>query len=107
MDVKKDNSLAWGITLLIFGIIFLFKQLDFIHDETLSRIIFDFKNYPLIIGCVFLLFHTNRNVGFAFIVLGIILRLSDIIHITRNFSDYIWPMLLIVAGGVLIARRKK
>lgn len=102
---KNDNRLAWGVTLLVFGILFLIRQLHILPAE-LSNIAFDFKNYPLIIGLIFLLCHSNKNIGFVLIIVGILFRLSDIIHWTRDISDFIWPILLITAGAVLVFRKK-
>ena len=101
MSSKKDNRLAWGVTLLVFGSLFLIRQLQIIPSD-LSHIIFDIKNYPLIIGVIFLLFHSNKNIGIVLIVVGLLFRLSDIIQMTRHISDYIWPVLLILAGAVLL-----
>lgn len=100
MATQKDNRLAWGITLLVFGIIFLLKQLNFM-PEPLSTLIFDYKNYPLIMGLIFLLTHKNKSIGLVLIIVGVLFRLSDIIRWTQNISDYIWPVLLILAGVIL------
>lgn len=105
MAAKKDNYLAWGISLLVFGIIFLIRQLQILPPE-LAGYIFDFKNYPLIMGIIFLLSHPNKNIGTVLIVVGLLFRISDIIQFTRHISDYIWPVLLIVAGAIIIIRRK-
>ena len=106
MNLQKDNRLAWGISLLVFGFIFLFRQLEFL-PPSVSDIIFDFKNYPLIIGLIFLLTHKNKNTGLILIVVGVLFRLADIIRWTQHLSDFIWPLLLIVAGLVLIFGNKK
>ena len=105
MAAKKDNYLAWGITLLVFGLLFLIRQLQILPPD-IAGFIFDFKNYPLIMGVIFLLSHSNKNIGIVLIVVGLLFRLSDIIHLTRNISDYIWPLLLIIAGAIIILRRK-
>jgi hypothetical protein len=102
---KSDNRLAWGVTLLVFGCLFLIRQLHVMPAE-LANIVFDFKNYPLIIGIIFLLCHSNKNIGFVLIVVGLLFRLSDIIHWTRDISDFIWPVLLITAGALLVFRKK-
>jgi hypothetical protein len=105
MATKKDNRLAWGVTLLVFGCLFLIRQLQLVPSE-LAPYVFDFKNYPLIIGAVFLLFHSNKNIGIVLIVVGLLFRLSDIIQLTRHVSDFIWPVLLILAGGILVFGKK-
>lgn len=106
MAVQKDNRLAWGITLLLFGFIFLLRQLQFIPAE-IAKYAFDFKNFPLIIGAIFLLFHRNKGIGLVLLFVGIMLRLSEIIQLTKQVSDYVWPILLIVAGGILVFGVKK
>jgi hypothetical protein len=106
MAIQKDSRLAWGVSLLIFGIIFLVKQLNIIPED-LQTYIFDYKNYPLIIGVIFLLFHKNKSIGLVLIVVGILFRLSDIIRLTQHISDFIWPVLLIIAGAILVFGMKK
>lgn len=106
MPNKKDNRLAWGVTLLVFGCLFLIRQLQLLPAE-ISPYIFDFKNYPIIIGVIFLLFHSNKNIGIVLIVVGLLFRLSDIIQLTRHISDFIWPVLLIIAGGIMVFGVKK
>lgn len=105
MASKSDNRLAWGITLLVFGCLFLLRQLQIIPSE-IANYLFDFKNYPLIMGIIFLLSHTNKNIGIVLIAVGLLFRLSDIIHWSRNISDFIWPVLLIAAGAVMVFKKK-
>lgn len=104
--MNKDNRLAWGVSLLVFGVLFLINQLH-VLPQNVSDFVFDFKNYPFILGIIFLLFHKNKNIGIVLLVVGILFRLQDIIHLTRNVSEYVWPILLIVAGVILIFGVKK
>jgi len=106
MSGKKDNRMAWGVTLLVFGCLFLIRQLQLVPAE-IAPYLFDFKNYPILIGVIFLLFHSNKNIGIVLIVVGLLFRISDIIQLTRHISDYIWPVLLILAGGIMIFGNKK
>ena len=106
MAVKKDSRLAWGVTLLFFGCLFLIKQLN-ILPLSFAPYIFDFKNYPLFMGIIFLLFNSNKTAGIVLIVVGLLFRLSEIIQFTRHISDFVWPVLLIIAGGILVFGTKK
>ena len=106
MSSKKDNRMAWGVTLLVFGCLFLIRQLQLVPSE-IAPYLFDFKNYPILIGVIFLLFHSNKNIGIVLIVVGLLFRISDIIQLTRHISDYIWPVLLILAGGIMIFGNKR
>lgn len=106
MKAKKDSRLAWGVTLLVFGCMFLLRQFHILSPE-IASFIFDFKNYPLIMGVIFLFCHSNKSIGAVLIVVGLLFRVSDIIHYTRHLSEYIWPILLIVAGIILVLGVKK
>jgi hypothetical protein len=106
MPAKKDNRLAWGVTLLVFGCLFLIRQLHILPPE-IEPILFDFKNYPLLMGIIFLLCHSNKTIGIVLVVVALLFRLSDIILWTRHISDFIWPVLLIIAGAILVFGMKK
>lgn len=105
-NMQKDSRLAWGLSLLSFGVLFLIRQLN-ILPEPLSEIIFNFKNYPLLLGVIFLLAHKNKTPGIVLIAVALIFRLSDIIRLTQHISDFIWPVLLIIAGVVLLTSNFK
>ena len=106
MNIQKDNRLAWGITLLLFGIMFMLRQLN-IFPQEISEMVFDLKNYPLIIGLVFLFTHKNKTIGLVLLTVGLLFRLSDIIRLTQNISDFIWPTLLIIAGAIMVLGKGK
>jgi hypothetical protein len=101
MAAKNDSRMAWGVTLLFFGCLFLIRQIHILPDS-IEPYIFDFKNYPLFMGIIFLLFNSNKTPGIVLIVVGLFFRLGDIIQLTRHISDFIWPFLLILAGGIMI-----
>jgi len=101
MATKKDNRLAWGVTLLFFGCLFLLKQIHVFPVE-IESYIFDFKNYPIYMGIIFLLCHSNKNAGIVLIVVGLLFRISEIIQFTRHISDFVWPVLLIIAGAIIV-----
>jgi len=104
--MQKDSRLAWGISFLTFGVLFLIRQLNILPYE-LADMLFNFKNYPLILGIIFLLAHKNKTPGLVLIVVALIFRLSDIIRLTEHVSDYIWPVLLIIAGAVMVIGVRK
>lgn len=106
MALAKDNKMAWGISLLVFGIIFLVRQMG-ILPASMTAIAFDLRNYPIILGVIFLLFHKNKTIGVVLLIVSVLFRLSDIIRWTEHLSDLIWPILLIIAGGIVIFKAKK
>lgn len=106
MSSKKDNRLAWGVSLLTFGCLFLFRELN-ILPYSIAKYLFDPKAYLLIIGVIFLIFHSNKSIGWVLIIVGLLLQMTFIISLLSNFSDYIWPALLIIAGIILVFGVKK
>ncbi|MFV0471552.1 MAG: LiaF transmembrane domain-containing protein [Paludibacteraceae bacterium] len=104
--MSKDNHLSWGVSLLFFGILFLIRQLNFLPDD-ISALVFNFKNYPIILGIIFFLFHKNKNIGLILLLVGILFHIETIIGWTKNISQYIWPLLLILAGIILVFGVKK
>ncbi len=106
MALAKDNKMAWGISLLVFGIIFLIRQMG-ILPSAIANLAYDIRNYPIILGVIFLIFHKNKTIGIVLLIVSVLFRLSDIIRWTEHLSDLIWPILLIVAGGIVIFKAKK
>lgn len=103
--MQKDSRLAWGLSLLVFGVLFLVRQLNII-SPAIADLVFNFKNYPLILGIVFLIAYKNKTAGIVLIALSVLFRLSEIIRLTQHVSDFIWPVLLILAGVVVIFSTK-
>ncbi|NDV46963.1 hypothetical protein D0T49_07875 [Paludibacter sp. 221] len=104
--MKKDSRLAWGVTLLLFGILFLLKQLGIV-PANVAGVLYDVRNYPIFIGVIFLICYRNKSVGWILLLVGVLLRISDIIKLTSQWSNFIWPVLLIVAGVILVFGVKK
>jgi hypothetical protein len=102
--MKEDDKLSWGITLLFFGILFLLKIWGH-APETLAHYAFNIKNFPIVIGIIFLIFNDNRGIGISMITLGVFMRFDLVMKMTNNMSAYIWPGLLIIIGGILLYRR--
>jgi len=104
--MKKDSRLSWGITLLFFGILFLIKQFGILPGNV-APILYDARNYPIFIGIIFLICYRTKSVGWILLLVGLLLRISDIVKLTSQWSNYIWPALLIIAGTILIFGVKK
>jgi hypothetical protein len=106
MATQKGNRLAWGLSLLIFGILFLVKELNIFSPE-ISNLVFDYKNFPFIMGIIFLFAHSNKTVGLVLVIVGLLFRLPDIIRFSQHVSAFVWPALLIIAGTILVFGVKK
>ena len=104
MKELTNNKLSWGVTLIFFGVLFFVKEVN-ILPYSLADVLFDPRNYPIYAGIIFL---ATRNYKFSALLFGlaIILRLDQIIDLSRNMSHYIWPLLLLVAGVILVLTKK-
>lgn len=100
--MKDTSRVAWGVGLLLFGVLFLLKQINVFPDYWID-VIFDFRNLLFAFGLILLFSQKNRAFGIVLISAGVLFYLKDIIIWTKNLSDFIWPVLLISAGVLLIS----
>ena len=103
--MSKDSRVPWGISLLAFGVLFLLRQLGIFSPE-IDNLIFDLRNVLLVLGIVFLISYKNKSIGIILLVVWILFYLKDIIIWTKSLSDFIWPVLLIAAGALLLYNGK-
>ncbi len=99
--MSKNNQLPWGISLALVGIIFLLKKLNLLTPE-LETLIFNWRNLLLLFGVIFLISHKNRSIGVILLLIWAANYLKNIISWSMDFSEILWPLLLIVAGAFLI-----
>ena len=103
--MSKDSRFPWGISLLVFGIFFLIRQLGIFSPEV-DDLIFDLRNVLLVVGVIFLITYRNKAIGIVLISIWALFYLKDLILWSRNLSDFIWPLLLIAAGALLVVSAK-
>ena len=103
--MSKDSRFPWGISLLVFGIFFLIRQLGIFSPEV-DDLIFDMRNVLLVVGVIFLITYRNKAIGIVLISIWALFYLKDLILWSRNLSDFIWPLLLIAAGALLVVSAK-
>ena len=103
--MSKDSRFPWGISLLVFGIFFLIRQLGIFSPEV-DDLIFDLRNVLLVVGVIFLITYRNKAIGIVQISIWALFYLKDLILWSRNLSDFIWPLLLIAAGALLVVSAK-
>ena len=104
--MSKDSRFPWGISLLVFGIFFLIRQLGIFSPEV-DDLIFDLRNVLLVVGVIFLITYRNKAIGIVLISIWALFYLKDLILWSRNLSDFIWPLLLIAAGALLVVSAKR
>lgn len=99
--LTNDSKLPWGISLLIIGVLYLFKKMN-IFPYAVEDFIFDWKNLLILLGVVFLLFQKKQRIGsIALIAVGMLFYLTELIRWDK-ITDFIWPLILITTGGALV-----
>ncbi len=95
--METSNKKAWGIVLILFGVIFFLKTVGLFGENCE---LYNIKNFPVYAGLVFLATR-NFKVGVLLCGIGALLRLDQIIELTKDMSQFIWPLLLVLAGALL------
>ena len=98
---KSGDLLAWGVTSIFLGIMLLISKLH-LFSENVYTLLFDWKNYFLYGGIIFLLCKRNRTIGSILVGIGIILRLQAYFQWQQAYAEYMWPLLFTVVGIVMI-----
>ena len=106
---KSNDRLSYGITILIFGVLFLLDKLQVLDKIPYGYKLIGIGMFFFIAGVVFLITQPKRVLGWIFLGLGILLNADIFFGWMNNYSNLIVPLGLIIAGVamVLTANKKK
>lgn len=96
-----DCKIAWGISLIFFGFLFMIFKLEYFNDTMIGDVVFNPKNYPIYAGVIFFLCH-NYKMAAVWLVFAAFLRFGLILSAAKNYSDLVLPVILIIAGIVIV-----
>jgi len=105
MSEVDNKRLFPGLLLIVLGGVFLLDNLDIIPNG-ITRHIFSWPGWMIMIGSVFLITRPNRPVGLILITIGLFFLVPRILHIPYDVRSY-WPVILIVLGFVYILRQRR
>jgi hypothetical protein len=105
---KSGDRLSYGITILIFGVLFLLDKLHFLDNIPYGYKLVSVGVFFLIAGIVFLIAQPKKVLGWIFLGIGVLLNADIFFGWVSNYSSLIVPVGLIIAGVamVLTAKRK-
>lgn len=104
---KQADKMANGVTLLLFGFLFLLIQLRISDHWIWLTYIKNPATYFLIAGVVFLWLRSEKALGYILTGIGII-GYSDIaLGWSRNYTQFAFPLLVMLSGIGLIFFSKK
>jgi len=105
MSEVNRRKIFPGILLIIIGSLFLLENLNLI-PYNVTRYLFSWYGWMLIIGSAFLIARPQQPVGFILITIGLFFMIPDILDINFNMRNY-WPVILIVLGVFFLVRQQR
>lgn len=102
---QTKKGLILGLLILGAGMAILLSNLG-ILDYEIKKYLLRWEVILIGLGLVFLLSHDKKGPGIVLLVVGGFLYLRDYFHFNFNFWQLFWPAMLILAGLMIIFRRR-
>ncbi|GAB6010882.1 LiaF transmembrane domain-containing protein [Viscerimonas tarda] len=106
MAKNSNNYLAYGLTIMLFGLIFLLGRTGILGKIPYCSGLLGIGPFFLIAGVIFLLASAEKVIGIVSTIIGVLIILNDIFGWGHLYSYLLAPILLIVAGVILILTAK-
>lgn len=104
---NKSDRLAYGLSLLIFGLLFLLSKTGILSQIPYGNEFISIGAFFLIAGIIFLLTSANKTLGIVFTVVGLIIKSDLFLGWIHNYSKLIVPILLIIIGLIMVVTSKR
>lgn len=104
---KSNDRLSYGITILIFGVLFLLDKTGILDKIPYTSNLISVGVFFLIAGVVFLFTQPKKVLGWIFLGVGILLNADLFFGWISNYSKLIVPIGLIIAGVAMVLTSKK
>lgn len=107
MENEKDHSLKRlliGIVILLVGTSLLARNFGIITPQ-FGRYIFNWRMLIIVVGLINLSAHKDKTPGIILLFIGGALYLPYVFDFHFNFWHLFWPLMLIIAGVMLIFRK--
>ncbi|MDU1891639.1 MAG: hypothetical protein E6767_13205 [Dysgonomonas sp.] len=107
-SVKSTNDrLSYGITILLFGVVFLLDKLGILAQIPYAKNLMSVWAFFLIGAIVFIATQPKKILGWVFLVIAILLNLDLFFGWMKSYSYLIVPLGLIIGGIAMILTSKK
>lgn len=104
---KSNDRLSYGITILIFGVLFLLDKLHLLDKVPYGDKVVSVGIFFLIAGIVFLITQPKKVLGWVFLGIGVLLNADTFFGWMSSYSNLIVPLGLIAAGIAMVLTSKK
>ncbi len=100
---KSGDKLAYGLSFVFFGLLFLLDILGAFRALHIERYVMDWRNYFLYAGIIFLCAKKEKTLGLMLVLIGIILRFNYLLdQWLPTYSIYFWPVVMVITGAILL-----
>ena len=104
---KSNDRLSYGITILVFGILFLLDKTGVLDKIPYGGNLISVGVFFLIAGIVFLATQPKKVLGWIFLGIGVLLTADLFFSWVSDYSNLIVPIGLIIAGLAMVLTYKK
>ena len=101
-SVKQSDKTAWGVTLLVFGVIILLEKLGVSQFMPFFNFLTSTGSYFLIAGVIFLIFKKEKTLGLVLTIVGVIIHSDFFFGWLKAYRAMMLPLALIAIGLVLV-----
>lgn len=107
MAKDTENRLAYGLTILVFGVLFLLDKVGILARIPYGKEFISIGSLFLVAGIIFLLTKTEKKMGIIFTGIGVVINSDLFFGWMRSYSSLIVPIVLIVVGLIMVLASKK
>ncbi|MDH6353911.1 high-affinity K+ transport system ATPase subunit B [Dysgonomonas sp. PH5-45] len=104
---STENRLAYGLTIMVYGIVFLLSETGILAKIPYIQHLTGIGSLFMIAGIVFLCFKTEKTIGIILTAIGVVINISLFFGWPKPYSYLFAPLLLIIAGLIMVLSTKK
>lgn len=105
LKAANRRKIAFGFLAIIFGVIWLLRNVDVINDQWINRL-FSWEVLLICIGLIGMAGNKGQGVGWSILVIiGGFFLLDDYYNFTVHFHEVFWPIIVILIGVTMIVKR--
>ena len=99
---KQSDKMAWGMTLLAFGVLILLDRLGITQMLPFARFLLSAGTYFLVAGIIFLIYKREKTLGIVLSVIGVILHSDIFFGWMRTYQNLFVPIALLAVVLVMV-----
>lgn len=101
-QTKQSDKMAWGVTLLVFGVLILLDKLGITDMLPFAKFLQSAGTYFLSAGIIFLIYKREKSIGIVLSAIGIIIHSDLFFGWMSTYRSLLVPIALLVVGLILV-----